>query len=90
MAKRKKQRAAQTSKGERQNVGRWVLKAMKRDVSPLTKLRQKQQAFNQGKRVMVTIPNPDKSATRERFIRVEAKEVWKKSSPYQMKYSADG
>ena len=84
---KKKSRASQTSKGLGSNVGSWVRKAMKRDVSPIIKLGRKQEAFNKGKKVMVTIPNPDKQATRERFIRVDAKEVWKKSMPYMMKYS---
>ena len=84
---KKKQRASQTSKGLGSNVSKWVCKAIRRDVSSLVKLRRKQEAFNKGKRGMVTIPNPDKAATRERFIRVEAKEVWKKSAPFMMKYS---
>ena len=89
MAKRKKQRASQTSKGLGSNVGSWVRKAMKRDVSSLTQLRRKREAFEKGKNVMVTIPNPDKQATREPFIRVNAKEVWRKSTPFMMK-SSDG
>ena len=84
---KKKQRASQTSKGLGINVSKWVCKAIRRDVSSLVKLRRKQEAFNKGKRVMVTIPNPDKSATRERFIRVDAREVWKKATTYMMKYS---
>ena len=30
-----------------------------------------------GKNVMLTIPNPDKNNTKERMIRVNAKEVWR-------------
>jgi hypothetical protein len=52
-------------------------------------LRRKREAFEKGKNVMVTIPNPDKLATREPFIRVNAKEVWRKSTPFMMK-SSDG
>ena len=33
-------------------------------------------AWLAGKRVMLTIPNPDKGATNERFIRVESRNVW--------------
>ena len=87
---KKKSRASQTSKGIGSNVGSWVRKATKRDVSTLTKLRRKQEAFNKGKKVMITIHNPNKSETNKPFIRVEAKEVWRKSMPYQMKYSSDG
>lgn len=35
-----------------------------------------QAAWLKGKRVMLTIPNPDKTATNERTIRVEARQVW--------------
>ena len=87
---KKKSRASQTSKGLGSNVGSWARKAVKRDVSDLVKLSRKQAAFNKGKNVMVTIPNPNKGETNKPFIRVNAKEVWRKSMPYQMKYSADG
>ena len=33
-------------------------------------------AWRKGKRVMLTIANPDGANTRERFIRVNANEVW--------------
>jgi hypothetical protein len=33
-------------------------------------------AWNKGKRVMLTIPNPDTTAKNARFIKVEAKQVW--------------
>jgi hypothetical protein len=35
-------------------------------------------AFRAGKRVMVTIENPNKEETSKRFIRVEASTIWKK------------
>ena len=35
------------------------------------------------------IPNPDKMETNKPFIRVNAKEVWRKSTPFMMK-SSDG
>ena len=37
------------------------------------------EAFRKGKKVMVTIPNPNKNETKRRFIRVPATEVWKRS-----------
>lgn len=40
------------------------------------RLLNQQAAWLAGKRVMLTIPNPDKNVTNERFIRVEAREVW--------------
>lgn len=33
-------------------------------------------AYKKGKRVMLTIENPDKSETNRRFIRVPATDVW--------------
>ena len=86
---RKKSRAQYTSKGQRRSVSKWVTKAMKKDVPPLVRLRRQREAFNRGKNVMLTIPNPNKQETREPFIRINAKEVWRKSTPFMMK-SSDG
>ena len=84
---RKKSRAQYTSKGQRRSVSKWVTKAMKKDVPPLVRLRRQREAFDKGKNVMVTIPNPNKQDTREPFIRINAKEVWRKSTPIMMKQS---
>ncbi len=84
---RKKSRAQYTSKGQRRSVSKWVTKAMKKDVPPLVRLRRQREAFNRGKNVMLTIPNPNKQETREPFIRINAKEVWRKSTPFMMKQS---
>ena len=84
---RKKSRAQYTSKGQRRSVSKWVTKAMKKDVPPLVRLRRQRKAFDKGKNVMVTIPNPNKQETREPFIRINAKEVWRKSTPFMMKQS---
>ena len=84
---RKKSRAQYRSKGQRRSVSKWVTKAMKKDVPPLVRLRRQREAFNRGKNVMLTIPNPNKQETREPFIRINAKEVWRKSTPFMMKQS---
>ena len=76
-----------TSKGERRNVSRWCIKAGRKDVSELEILKRKIAAWRRGKRVMLTIANPVKSETNKPFIRVEAKEVWGKDTPYMMKTS---
>lgn len=74
------------SNGERPNVSKWVRKDMRRSVAPIVTLANKWEAFQKGKRVMVTIPNPDKGQTNKPFIRVTAKEAgWKKQEPYRMK-----
>ena len=74
------------SNGERPNVSKWVRKEIRNSVAPIVTLQNKWKAFNAGKRVMVTIPNPDKGQTNKPFIRVTAKEAgWKKPEPYRMK-----
>lgn len=35
-------------------------------------------AFIKGKNVILTIPNPDKNNTKERFIKVPASEAWRR------------
>lgn len=70
---KKRSRASQTSKGERRNVAN----GLGDDRSELKKMIDKMDAFRKGKNVMLTIPNPNKQATREPFIRVSAKEKWR-------------
>lgn len=70
---KKRSRATQTSKGERRNVAN----GLGDDRSEMKKMIDKMDAFRKGKNVMLTIPNPNKQATREPFIRVSAKEKWR-------------
>ncbi len=64
---KKRKRSKQTSKGERRNVSAqntfdlW---------SPLDRIIFKAKALAKGKRICETIPNPDKTNTKARFIRV--------------------
>ena len=83
----KKSRTQYIAKGERRNVSRWSIKAGRKDVSELEILNRKIAAWKRGKKVMLTITNPVKSETNKPFIRVEAKEVWGKDTPYMMKTS---
>ena len=76
-----------TSTGQRRNVSRWSIKAGRRGVSELEKLNRKVDAWSRGKKVLLTITNPIKSETNKPFIRVDAKEVWGKYTPYMMKTS---
>ena len=85
MAKRKKSRAHQESKGERSNVNKKVCNAMRSDTSMLQRTINQRAAWVKGKNVMVTIPNPNEQETNKRFIRVNAKDVWKFNKPYIMK-----
>ena len=71
MPKRKSSSKGYTSKGQRPNVRKDIRKAQRRDyVGSIAQIANKLEAHLQGKKVMVTIPNPDKNNTRERFIRV--------------------
>jgi hypothetical protein len=82
---KKSRRAQYTSKGQRRNVSKWVRKQARKETTPLQRTLNQQAAFKKGKNVMVTIPNPIKSETNKPFIRVSAKEIWKKTEPYMMK-----
>jgi len=65
------------SKGERNSVSKSLTKSMRLDyLSSDARVRNQQQAWRAGKNVMLTIPNPDKKNTKERFIRVPAVEYW--------------
>ena len=70
---KKRSRASQTSNSERRNVAN----GLGDDRSEIKKILDKMDAFRKGKNVMLTIPNPNKQATREPFIRVSAKEKWR-------------
>ena len=85
---KKKSRATETSKGERRSVSKSVTKAVRRDYiefKHIERMRNQLDAFNNGKNVMVTIPNPNTNETNKRFIRVNAKDVWKSNNKYMMK-----
>lgn len=75
------------SQGKHRNVSKDTRKRMRRSASPLTRAENQWDAFSKGKRVMVTIPNPNaKTETARPFIRVTAQEAgWKKQEPYRMK-----
>ena len=80
MAK-KKQRATQTSQGVVCQNKSAVSKERRRDWMESPDRAQAQlKAFNRGKRVMLTIANPNTAETNKRFIRVPANEVWHTSA----------
>ena len=88
MAKRKKQRAQQVSKGIGTNVDKKIRNAMRGDTSLLQKTMNKRHAYLKGKNVMLTIPNPNEQETNKKFIRVNAKDVWGSPKKYIMKQTA--
>jgi hypothetical protein len=75
---KKKSRATQTSKGE---VGNSMKTRLRHNDEGYASQRMMNQlnAFNKGKRVMVTIKNPNGAETNKQYIRVPAKDVWKSS-----------
>tara|TARA_Y100000385_G_scaffold135594_1_gene140846 strand:+ start:16101 stop:16367 length:267 start_codon:yes stop_codon:yes gene_type:complete len=77
MAGKKSSGKNYTSKGERPNVTRSVLNALRREYIQSDMRRNNQAiAWRKGKNVVLTIPNPDKKNTKERMIRVPAIDVW--------------
>ena len=77
MAGKKSSGKNYTSKGERPNVTRSVLNALRREyLQSDTRLNNQIKAWRAGKNVMLTIENPDKKNTKERMIRVPAIDVW--------------
>tara|TARA_B100000900_G_scaffold361881_1_gene334850 strand:+ start:714 stop:953 length:240 start_codon:yes stop_codon:yes gene_type:complete len=75
---KKKSRTSQTSKGE---VGSPMKTRLRHNEEGYASQRMMNQlkAFNSGKRVMVTIKNPNGAETNKQYIRVPAKDVWKSS-----------
>ena len=70
-------RESYTSKGERPTVSRRWKKLMRKDFMQTDRTYNQWDAFVKGKKVMLTIPNPNKNETHKRFIRVPAKEYWR-------------
>ena len=65
------------SQGQRPNYSRNIVNACRRDrVGSSGQQNAKVKAWRAGKRVMLTIDNPDKNNTKERKIRVPAIDVW--------------
>ena len=71
MAKRKSASKGYQSKGQRPNVRKDIRKAIRRDyVGSVEQMNNKVSAFKKGKRVMITVPNPNKNNTKELFISI--------------------
>jgi hypothetical protein len=73
MAKRKSTSNGYTSKGERPNVSKSIKTKV---VDPMKSLLNKVAAWKAGKKVMVTIENPNKKETNKRYIKVPASQAW--------------
>jgi hypothetical protein len=79
MAKKGGKSSGVVSAGIHSNVSTATRRAMRADyMASGERLMNQLDAFRKGKRVMVTIPNPNENETSKRFIRVTAKEAgWK-------------
>lgn len=70
MAKHKKKRTKKTSKGLHTSIGSWAVKAVRNDRSEADILANKLAAWKRGKKVFMTVTNPNPEDTKRRFIRV--------------------
>lgn len=78
MAKKKGGKSAgKVSKGIHSNVTQSTLNAIKAERPAWVRIMNQLQAHKKGKRVMVTIANPNKKELNKRFIRVPASTVWR-------------
>ncbi len=65
------------SNGERSSVNKSLRKALRLEyLQSDSRLANQQAAWQAGKPVMLTIPNPDKKNTKERMIRIPAISRW--------------
>jgi hypothetical protein len=68
-----------TSAGIHSNVSKKTTNALRSDyLKSGERVINQLAAFRAGKRVMLTIENPNKNETNKRFIRVEASTIWKR------------
>jgi hypothetical protein len=78
MAKGKASGKTYTSKGLHSNVSRKTTNALRRDyMNSGARIMNQLRAFRAGKRVMVTIENPNKEDRGRKYIRVDASTIWK-------------
>lgn len=68
------------SAGIHSNVSKTVLKQMRREyMASGQRIINQRKAFDAGKNVMVTIPNPNPNETNKRYLRVPAKQIWRRA-----------
>jgi len=66
------------SQGVHSSVSPSIKRAMRADyLASSERIMNQRKAFDSGKNVIVTIPNPNPNETNKRFIRVNARTVWK-------------
>jgi len=79
MGKRRSKSENYISKGEHSNVARRWIKTCRMGRAEGERIDAQWKAFKQGKRVILTVKNPNKNQTNKPFIKVNAKEYWKSS-----------
>ena len=67
---------------------KWT-KAVRRDRALLNDRLEKWNAWKKGKKVFLTVENPNSRETNKPFVRVPATDVWGKYMPYQMKTKSE-
>jgi hypothetical protein len=78
MGKKKSNATAYVSKGIHSNVANSTMRLVRADyLASGDRLINQRAAFDAGKNVMVTIPNPNVSETHKPYLRVNAKTIWK-------------
>lgn len=70
----KKSRDKYVSKGERRNVAKF--NCTSENVNALERQIRQRKAWKQGRNVVLTIENPNKTETNKRFIKIRAKDLW--------------
>jgi len=77
---RGKSRDKYTSKGERRNVSKRWTKILRLERKENEGLYNQFDAYLKGKNVVLTVPNPLKSETHKPFIKIKAKQYWRRAS----------
>jgi hypothetical protein len=74
---KKRSRDSQTSKGERVSVNKKLRNTARSEyLASRDRVYNQAIAYKRGKNVVLTVANPDKSNTKERMIRVNARDYW--------------
>ena len=72
----KKSRDKYVSKGERRNVAKFSCTPKSDNDNVLDRQIRQRKAWKQGRNVVLTIENPNKTETNKRYIKVNAKDIW--------------
>lgn len=70
-------------------VSRKWTKAVRRDRALLNDRLEKWNAWKKGKKVFLTVENPNSRETNKPFVRVPATDVWGKYMPYQIRTKSE-